>query len=306
MYTKVEPFLLYCLSSVHAGSGSEVGIIDLPIQREQHTGFPKIESSSLKGAIRATAEETNSLNGGDQNQLELVFGSAPEKSKESSQSQAGAIALSDARILLFPVKSIRGVFAWVTSPFVLNRFKKEMLMYLTKNSESYKQIEKLAIPNENTVSSSRLLASGNNIVLEEYTYEVQQETATSELASQLNSWLFRSMDMNLSENLVVLSDDDFTDFVKLSTEVNARIKINSNTGIVDKGALWYEENVPAETVFYSFLFAGNARVLDKEMKEQYSDEWVISYVKSEENIPEVFQLGGNSTLGRGMLRKVWI
>lgn len=56
MYTKVKPFLLHAISSVHPGSGSEVGLVDLPIQREKHTGFPKIESSSLKGAIRSTVD----------------------------------------------------------------------------------------------------------------------------------------------------------------------------------------------------------------------------------------------------------
>ena len=41
MFTKAKPFLLYAVSSVHAGSGGEVGLVDLPIQREQHTGFRK-------------------------------------------------------------------------------------------------------------------------------------------------------------------------------------------------------------------------------------------------------------------------
>ena len=38
---------------------------------------------------------------------------------------AGA-GLSDARLLLFPVKSMKGVFAWITCPRVLNRFISEL------------------------------------------------------------------------------------------------------------------------------------------------------------------------------------
>ena len=56
MYRKANPLFLICQTPLHAGSGSELGVVDLPIQRERHTGFPKIESSSLKGAIREAIE----------------------------------------------------------------------------------------------------------------------------------------------------------------------------------------------------------------------------------------------------------
>ena len=52
-------------------------------------------------------------------------------------------------------------------------------------------------------------------------------------------------------SLVVLSDDDFCDFVTLSTEVIARIKIDPKTGTVQKGALWYEEYLPSDSILYS-------------------------------------------------------
>ena len=57
MFQKSIPLFLVCESPLHAGSGSELGIIDLPIQRERHTNFPKIEGSSLKGCIREAFEE---------------------------------------------------------------------------------------------------------------------------------------------------------------------------------------------------------------------------------------------------------
>ena len=56
MYKKAIPFFLICETPLHAGSGSDLGVIDLPIQRERHTTFPKIESSSLKGSLREAFE----------------------------------------------------------------------------------------------------------------------------------------------------------------------------------------------------------------------------------------------------------
>ena len=54
MYKAFQPFFLIAEAPIHAGSGSEVGIVDLPIQRERHTSFPKIEGSGIKGCFRSS------------------------------------------------------------------------------------------------------------------------------------------------------------------------------------------------------------------------------------------------------------
>jgi|GEM_PF-6268950 len=61
MYKLAKPLFVHCQSPTHVGSGSDLGLVDLPIQRESHTGFPKIEASSLKGAIRENFEESDVL-----------------------------------------------------------------------------------------------------------------------------------------------------------------------------------------------------------------------------------------------------
>ena len=54
MYKAFQPFFLVAEAPIHAGSGSEVGIVDLPIQRESHTGFPKIEGcGNQRGVLEA-------------------------------------------------------------------------------------------------------------------------------------------------------------------------------------------------------------------------------------------------------------
>ncbi len=56
MSSKMIPFFLLCETPLHVGVGQDVGMIDMPIQRERHTGWPKIESSGLKGSIRHSFE----------------------------------------------------------------------------------------------------------------------------------------------------------------------------------------------------------------------------------------------------------
>ena len=129
MYKLAKPFFIIVETPLHAGSGQDLGIVDMPIQRERHTGFPKIEGSGLKGCIREAFEN---------NTGEITIGSkkvdSSNRTKASSlvfgpkegDAHAGALGFTDARLLLFPVKSMKGVFAWVTCPKVLNRLKLDL------------------------------------------------------------------------------------------------------------------------------------------------------------------------------------
>ena len=64
MFKKALPFFIHVITPLHAGTGQELGIVDLPIQRERHTGFPKIEASGLKGSIREVFEELLTVKNG--------------------------------------------------------------------------------------------------------------------------------------------------------------------------------------------------------------------------------------------------
>ena len=101
-------------TSIHAGAGQALSVIDLPIQRESHTQFPVIFGSSLKGALRFRASQV--LN--DNKKLVNVFGA----DSQSEDTFAGAIMISDAKLLLLPVRSLNGYFKWVTCPALLRRY----------------------------------------------------------------------------------------------------------------------------------------------------------------------------------------
>lgn len=300
MFSKGHPFFLQALSSVHAGSGSEIGIVDLPIQRERHTDYPKIESSSLKGAIRSTVTETleaNSASDTYQDVVNDVFGAIYD---EGTNSHAGAIAFADARILLFPVKSMSGIFAYVTSPQVLERFNQDLRAFGQKNDQPL-IVPAMNAEDDTKVSSSDVVVRDQRLVLEEYTYNCAVDQQVQDLSEQLAQLLFEDDKEQLKERLVVLPDNDFRDFTSLSTEVNPRIQIDPGSGTNTN--LFYEENVPPEAIFYSYLFIGNVR--NPKNPNELTPDVIYDLFKKETFMPEVFQLGGNSTLGRGMLRKVW-
>jgi len=111
----------HALTSMHPGSGTALGVVDLPIQRERHTQWPTNSGSAVKGVIRDAFR-----NKGDTNQWCAAFG--PENITGDSDAYAGALSFTDARILAFPVRSLKGVFAWVTCPAVLTRFKRDLAL----------------------------------------------------------------------------------------------------------------------------------------------------------------------------------
>lgn len=73
MYQLAKPLFFRTETPLHAGSGSDLGHIDLPIQREKHTDLPNIQSSSLKGAFRQNLEQNVTTNE-DKIGVHLAFG----------------------------------------------------------------------------------------------------------------------------------------------------------------------------------------------------------------------------------------
>lgn len=308
MYKLARPLFLHCQTPLHAGSGQDLGYIDLPIQREKHTGFPKVEASSLKGALREVFEKNNTaltspfnVNSVVKDGVSLSFG------PRNGSDHAAAIGFTDAMLLLFPVKSLKGIFTWITCPRALKRFKDELeLCNSTNESEEInKLLELVPLDRENKASDLTQIGVGDkSIVLEEYAYEIESDGVVKKFASKLGVQL--GID-DLDKRMVILEDDDFTDFVKLHTEVISRIVINNETGTTDN--LFNEEFLPAESVLYSLVLASpifKAKDEDKGIFKKTTDEEehenLMKYFK--QGVEEIFQLGGDATLGKGIIKAI--
>ena len=116
MQTKL--LFIQALSSLQPGTGQGVGVIDQPVSREKATGLPYLPGSTIKGVLRDCWELERIPD------LEEVFG----QTTQANEPYAGSVSLMDGRLLLLPVRSLAGVFAWVTSPFILNRLIRDCKM----------------------------------------------------------------------------------------------------------------------------------------------------------------------------------
>lgn len=322
MFKIARPLFLTCETPMHAGSGDDLGIVDLPIQRERHTDFPKIESSSLKGALREAFESALVLN--NQNDREALikinvgfgYDAAPlrgvnvEKELEDTFKDAngnvavdfaGCLGFTDARLLLFPVKSMKGVFAWVTCEKVLKKLKADLKLCEGLDFENLiAEIDKI---NDDVLADGCYAADnvkvGKHAVLEEYAFEIKQETEINQLAKDLQTLLQgNAPHFPIAKHLVVLSNNDFRDFVNLSTEVITRTKIDNTTGTVASGALFSEEYLPAESIMYSLVLA-SPEYGNKKGAPTFADEHQTLEFFS--HIPDFIQIGGNANLGKGLV-----
>jgi len=291
MYSTAQPLYLHVRTPLHAGSGADLGVVDLPIQREGSTGYPKIEGSSLKGATREAFRNVDSVSEEDE---ALLFG--PDSTEE--ELHAGAVGLTDARLLLFPVKSVRGVFAWVTSPRVLRRLKEDLAQSQIDVDWSVPSAATVAPGNGLSVDQSD---GTHTLVLEEYAFDVEEDAGTR----AVGDWIAENVlgQAAFPDRFVVLDDDSFRDFAEMNTEIITRTKIDAKTGTVAEGQLFTEEYLPAESVLYALALASPLKVRNGATlgeQENPSAEAVLEHFTSA--CPETVQIGANATIGKGLVR----
>jgi CRISPR-associated protein Cmr4 len=318
---------LHAQTSLHPGSGTALGVVDLPIQRERHTQWPLIPGSALKGILRdacrekiAAGDELDGLPRYDDKpdqraerkgskrqradatlQLNVVFGPPTAGAGEF----AGALAVTDARILLFPVRSLRGVFAWVTCPAVLERLDRDLR--IADPSARLGRIERLAdLPNRDEkaacAANSPLLVPGEDkFVLEEMEFTREGESpAAGWLADHVTG--DACVRKRLNSHLAVISDNDFGHFVRHATEIAARIGLDYERKTAKDRALFYQEFLPAETVFYTLVLANGSRRDGQGKKaEDILDDLSAIVVAG-----SVLQIGGDETTGKGLCTVSWL
>ena len=287
-------YFLHALTPLHPGSGQGHGLIDLPVARDVSTNHPVLYGSSLKGVLRDAArddyprrEEEEGKGKRDPKVINDLFG----KEKSENMDVASPIRLTDARLLLLPVRSDKGTFAWVTCPLALQRFVRE----------SAERFPNVPDPGDGAMlSPGNIVASrqgpGERVVLAELPLPVRGAPGNwgTLLAARIfpDEPVWREM---LEKRFVLVSDDTFTWLAETATEVRAQIRVNPDTGTVDKGALWYSEVLPAESIL-----SGTCEVIPHGTYKP-EDGWKLLRKIARKNI----QVGGKASIGLGQVRVVF-
>lgn len=294
---------LFTRTPLHVGAGSSVGAIDQPIQRERHTGFPIIPASSLKGTFADAWNDTLIPDGDrkvrvkkDGDRLESSDAAWLFGSDDANNACAGALQFSEAKLLAFPLRSAKGSFAWITSPLILNRYHRAL-------EAQYAPIDNWKEDDQAIFAKGGALdLEEGQIVLEEYTFKHRSHDKLLNDASKHLAGLLEGDPVwsAVKERLVILSDGMMSYFAKNACEVAQHVRISDETGTAEGGALFNQENVPGETLFYSLVHGFAERTAGKaEELRRSADEALGEFEKKLKVRKNVFQFGGDASTGLG-------
>jgi CRISPR-associated protein Cmr4 len=291
---------LFSETSLHAGAGQALGVIDLPIMREAHNHWPCVFGSAVKGALRARAEAgKDSAKHLSPDEISLIFGHGPDGKGESSE-YAGALSVGDARLLLLPVRSLTTHFRWVTCPAALERFQRD-----AERLGLGEEIGGLPVPPvEDETALVAEAVNGGHLFLEEYRFEAQP-TDLEAIVAALAKLMPDGLGDALRKQLAIVANDHFRHLAEHATPVNAHVSLDSATKTVKGGMLWYEETLPPETLLYVGLNAVASRRKDGETKLT-ADAVMARLRESLFGEHPYLQLGGNETVGMGWCRAAFL
>jgi CRISPR-associated protein Cmr4 len=271
---------LHALTPVHAGTGQvSASVVDLPVAREKATNWPVLPGSSLKGVLKSDCKDTL-----DEKEHTRLFGREAQPGVDGREdSVSGKLQFGDARLLCFPVRSWHGVFVYATCPLALRRLQRDFaaLGVLAPFDAGVPELGDVEVA---LVGAGSVAVNRGKVRLEDLELSAAEDAAVDTIGSGIASAVFGS---NLSDRtaflqrFLVLHDTVFDFLADNALEITARIALNPTTKTVDKekGALWYEEAVPAEAIFVAPVLGAPLPAL-----------------------PDVIQIGGNETIGRGLCR----
>ncbi len=274
-------YFVHALSPLHPGTGQGTGVIDLPIAREKATGIPYLPGSSVKGTLRDSGIISN---------VKRFFG--PDTT--GADEHAGAAQFADARLLLLPIRSLRGTFAWVTSPYLLRR--------MSRDAADVGANAPVAIPvpanrRQALVSGEALLYQKQQVILEDLDLAAEYCENVRAWATWIGAHAFAEEPERdlLHGRLCVVHDDVLSFLFTTATEVIARVRLEPGQKTVAEGALWYEEALPAETLLVGLVLAQTTH--DRE-KVCYTAAQALEELTNVSG--HTLQFGGKATVGRGL------
>ncbi len=250
------------------------------LRRDPETQRPTIRSQSLLGALRKQmrndlyAEFAQSENwkqaAAEHPDMVALFGSPEEP---------GALNSSDVQLLFLPVRSLQGVFSWVTSPAVLTSLVLNLAtldLTLLPEVPNLKGFELLCHPDHRCLLEQHML-------LEEISLNRKGDaTAIFEWLSQKGLLADHPMLEQLNPALAIISDTAFEHFSRYAMQTMVR----SQASFKHQKNVQHIEFIPTESLLYSVLS------LDE------PQEWE----QHQQRMPAYLSIGSHLSTGYGLCR----
>lgn len=266
------------LTPLHTGGSSQEGNL-MGIAREVHTEFPYLPASSLRGKIRSELEVLFPNN----NEADIFFG---QKIRNGEQPTEGEVWFADASLLAFPIASLTHHLIWITCPLWLSRLNR----WLTDRPLS-KTIQQAYSDLAN--SKTALISFDTNelylqtAIIRSSELENFELPDNDELTALLN---LDSLLENLTNKLVIVSDEDCISLVETGLQREVRVALNEGSKTTKDGSFRSEEAIPPEAILF---FPWGIKQSKQPETTKNIQEKLLDKMKSR------IQFGGLESLGRG-------
>jgi len=259
---------LYFETPLHAPSGSVMGTVDQPVQRERTTQWPTIFASTLESALRHSFAHNMS-----EDDVKGLFG----------DDGSGGVSVSDARLMLFPVRSSAAPFLWVSCPAVVSRLRRDLERTVGMDIPLPPSVKTDEIVTSHAWSHGDAPLAAEDIVL-----KPRSGYDASKLLRILPSdgSAYDSFAAEVEASFGLVSDEVFGFLVRAGTEVRVMGGVFGAEGNPS-----FDEAIPSDTMFYVPVVGMGT----KEAKTAALEKFVAACGTH-------LRVGGGERVGRGWAR----
>ena len=269
-------YKIECLTNMHVGSGEvNYNIIDNEVQKDPVLQIPTINSSSLKGALRAHFEQLDEEIKLDDNLISYVFGS--KNSNEQKDTSEGKYKFLSGNMISKPARISRTTgnysYANITTPSMIN----QMISLLNALNISTLNGTSIPVPSnfELSIPDKSFYVYDDKIKYIEGVKTTSNNSNKEELDKNIKFLKFL-----LGDNFAICTDAMFS-FIDLP--VIARNQLDNG---ISKN-LWYEEIVPHKSIFYFALLTPTDDIYFEDFESCFNN---------------VVQIGANASIGYGVTK----
>lgn len=300
---KSELLKIFCLTNLHVGSGeTNFNIIDKEVEKDPVTKIPIIFASGVKGAFK---EHTFTI-GMSEDMIFTIFGSDSkvrknttnkleksnvsnnnttaenetidsQKSTLENYNSPGNVKFLTAQMLAMPMRASMGKksFYMITTKTMLIQFFNLYNSIIDNKEDIFKEIEAL------DSDKSYYLAKESHEKIEVEGILIKDPLPSKSSPSKLKEFIRNS----IAKDAIILPDNALRE---ISLPILARNQLENG---ISKN-LWYEEVVPHDSIFYTFLLSNGTSSGDTGLKT------LINRLSSN----SLIQFGGNATIGCGLTK----
>jgi CRISPR-associated protein Cmr4 len=201
------------------------------------------------------------------------------------------------------MRSVKGVFAWTTSPYLLDRLRWDMQEVGCKSWGKTPVVE----GTDCLLAQPTALLHEGKVYLDDLDFTARKDMeGTQKVATTLGTLFFPGETDRadfLTQHLCIVPDDVMTLLLETGTELQTHVCLDSDTKTVKSGQLWQEESLPVESLLVALVQVNpeqNSGASKDPTGSQKELDMHLRNLCTREGRKATLQFGGKSTVGKGL------